>query len=134
MILRIFWYWTSYHRTLRPAAIPGIGMSSERSRELDDANDALIEHLSKIVTVNTRTISTLGARAMVLGKFLDAVLPRLTTVQRAETAKSFRHGIEETMSLMDEVLVPVEYHSELLELTNTILANLGHGSSKCRQD
>ena len=109
-------------------------MSSERSRELDDANDALIEHLSKIVTVNTRTISTLGARAMVLGKFLDAVLPRLTTVQRAETAKSFRHGIEETMSLMDEVLVPVECHSELLELTNTILANLGHGSSKCRQD
>ena len=101
---------------------------------MDDANDALIEHMSNIVLVNTRTISTFGARAMVLGKFLDAVLPRLTTVQRAEAAKSFRHGIEETMSLMDDVSLPVEYHSELLELTNAILTKLGHGSSKCRQD
>jgi hypothetical protein len=109
-------------------------MSSERSRELDDANHALIEHMSKIVAINTRTISALGARAMVLGKFLDAVLPRLTTAQRAETAESFRHGIEGTMSLMDDVPLPVEYHSELLELTNTILAKLGHGSSKCRHD
>ena len=109
-------------------------MPSDQSRELDDANDALIEHMSVIVTVNTRTISMLGARAMVLGKFLDAVLPRLTTVQRAETAKSFRHGIEDTMSLMDDVPLPVEYHSELIALTNTILAKLGHGSSKRRQD
>ena len=63
----------------------------------------------------------LGARAIVLGKFLDAALPHLTTLQCAEVSRSFRQGIEETLSMMDDVPLPAEYHPTLLELTNTIL-------------
>ncbi|WP_084534443.1 EAL domain-containing protein [Paraburkholderia dilworthii] len=96
---------------------------------MDSANDAL-ERMSKLVTVNTKTVSALGARAMVLGKFLDAALQHLTTLQRAAVAKSFGQGIEEAMSLMDDVPLPAEYHSALLELTNVILATLDHESSR----
>lgn len=63
---------------------------------------------------------------MVLGKFLEAVLPHLTTVQRAAATRSFRQGIEDVMALMDDVALPAEYHSALLELTNAILAALSH--------
>ncbi len=70
-------------------------------------------------------MSVLGARAMVLGTFLDAASPHLTTQQRAKVATSFRQGIEEAMSLMDDVPLPAEYHSAMLELTNVILAILG---------
>lgn len=100
---------------------------------MDHANDAL-EQMSKLVTASTKTVSALGARAMVLGKFLDAALPHLSTVQRAGIARSFRQGIEEAMSLMDDVPLPADYHSALLELTNSILAALGDGSSKHRMD
>jgi hypothetical protein len=65
-----------------------------------------------------------GARAIVLGKFLDATLPQLMDLQRVEVARSFRQGIEEAVSLTDDVPLPVEYPSALLKLTNTILAAL----------
>ncbi|MDH6147152.1 MULTISPECIES: hypothetical protein [Paraburkholderia] len=100
---------------------------------MDDANDAL-EQIAKLVTANTKTMSALGARVMVLGKFLAAALPHLTTLQRAGIARSFRQGIEEAMSLMDDVPLSADYHSALLELTNGILATLGHGSSRHRMD
>ena len=65
-----------------------------------------------------------AARAMVLGRFLDAASPQLTAQQRAKVATSFRQGIETAMSLMDDVPLPGEYHSTMLELTNAILATL----------
>jgi hypothetical protein len=95
---------------------------------LDNANEVLGK-MAGLVTANTKTMSMLGARAMVLGKFLDAALPHLTRLQRAEVTRSFRQGIEDAMSCMDDVALPAEYHSSLLELTNTILAALGQESA-----
>ena len=69
-------------------------------------------------------MAVLGARTMVLGKFHDAVLPHLTPLQRVDVIRSFRLGIEDAMSRMDDVALPAEYHSALLELTNSILAAL----------
>jgi hypothetical protein len=45
---------------------------------LDNANDVLVQ-IERLVTTNTKAFSALGARAMVLGKFLHAALPCLTT-------------------------------------------------------
>lgn len=95
---------------------------------MDNANEVLGK-MAGLVTANTRTVSMLGARAMVLGKFLDAALPQLTTLQRAEVTRSFRQGIEDVMLYMDDVPLPAEYHSALLELTNAILAALGEESA-----
>lgn len=98
---------------------------------MNDATDALSK-LRNVVTANTKTVSLLGARAIVLGKFFDAALPHLTTLQRIEVTRSFRQGIEDTLSLMDDVAVPAEYHSALLELTNAILAALGQEPARRR--
>jgi hypothetical protein len=80
--------------------------------------------MSEVVTANTKAVSFLGARTMVLCKFLEAALPHLTPLQRVEITRSFREGIEDALSLMDDVALPAEYHSALLELTNSILAAL----------
>ncbi len=85
--------------------------------------------MAGLVTANTKTVSMLGARAMVLRKFLDVALPQLTTSQCAEVIWLFRQGIEEAMSMMDDVPLPAEYHSALLELTNAILAALSQRSA-----
>jgi hypothetical protein len=53
-------------------------------------------------------------------------------LQRVEVTRSFRQGIEEAMSLMDDVALPAEYHSALLELTKVILAALGQESARRR--
>ncbi|NMM03267.1 hypothetical protein HHL24_35885 [Paraburkholderia sp. RP-4-7] len=95
---------------------------------MDNANQVLGK-MAGLVTANTKTMSMLGARAMVLGKFLDAAPPQFTALQRAEVTRSFRLGIEDALSCMDDVPLPAEYHSALLGLTNTILAALGQGSA-----
>ncbi|MCP2091848.1 UNVERIFIED_ORG: hypothetical protein J2Y81_007954 [Paraburkholderia sediminicola] len=95
---------------------------------MNDANEVLGK-MTGLVTANAKITSMLGARAMVLGKFLEAALPHLTTLQHVEIARSFRRGVEDAMSLMDDVVLPAEYHSALLQLTNTILATLGQGSA-----
>ncbi|MGF7000519.1 hypothetical protein [Paraburkholderia sp. GAS32] len=92
-------------------------------------SDEVLNHMSRLVTDNTKIISVLGARVMVLGKFFDAALPQLTSLQRGEVTRSFRQGIEDILSLMDDVALPAEYYPALLDLTNTILAALGQKSA-----
>jgi len=83
--------------------------------------DDVLGQFAGFTAASTKQMSFLGARAMVLGKFHEAVLPHLTTLQRVEITRSFRQGIEDTLSMMDDVPLPAEYHSALLELTNNIL-------------
>jgi len=92
--------------------------------------DDVVGKMAGLVATNTKKISVLGARAMVWGKFQEAVLPHLTTLQRIEVTGSFRQGIEDVLSMMDDVPLPAEYHSALLELTNAILAALSQEPAK----
>ncbi|MFL9921235.1 hypothetical protein PQR75_38945 [Paraburkholderia fungorum] len=94
--------------------------------------DEVLGKMVGIMTTNTKTVSMLGARSMVLGAFFDAALPHLTTSQRAAVTRSFRQGIEDALSYMDDMPLPAEYHTTLLELTNAILAALGQESGKRR--
>ncbi|UQN70225.1 hypothetical protein L0Z11_04820 [Burkholderia multivorans] len=84
--------------------------------------DHVLNQMATLTTANTKSMSLLGAQAMVLGKFLNAALPELTTLQRGTIARSFRRGIEDAMSYMDDVALPAEYHSTVPAFTNTILA------------
>lgn len=85
---------------------------------------ALLQSLNTFVKSNGETLARFGARVAVMSVLLDVTLPNLTAAQRAEITKLFRHGIEDTMSLMDDVPLPAEYHSTLLEQTNAFLAIL----------
>lgn len=88
-----------------------------------------LDRLSQLATSNAKYVSVLGARAIVLGKFLDATLPELTRLQREAVARSFRKGIEDALALMDDVPLPDEFLSPLLDTTNTVIRNLEDGAS-----
>ncbi|WP_144140771.1 hypothetical protein [Paraburkholderia sp. BCC1884] len=84
----------------------------------------LLTGVSEILTESTKAMSVFSARAMVLGSFFDAAIPYLAPLQRIEVTQSFRRRIEDVMSMMDDVSLPAEYHSTLLDLTNSVLATL----------
>jgi hypothetical protein len=96
---------------------------------LNTATD-ILDRMNEFVTANTTAMSTLGARVMVLGKFLDAALPHLTVLQRVAVTRSFRQGVEDAMAQMDDMALATAYHSTLDELTHTILAALREGSTR----
>jgi hypothetical protein len=66
----------------------------------------------------------IGARLVVLCKFVDAVLPQLDAAQSREVERLFRQGVEDAMSLVDDIAVPCAYHTTLLEQTNVLLTAL----------
>jgi hypothetical protein len=90
--------------------------------------NALLKSLTTLVASNSETISSFGAQIVVMGNFLDATFPHLTAAQCAKITTSFRHEVERTMSLMDDVPLPAEYHSMLLAQTNALL-NMLHARS-----
>ena len=66
-------------------------------------------------------LSRVGARMVVLCKFVDAVLPELSKSQCKQIARSFREGIEDLLSRTDDIAVPRAYHTTLLEQINVLL-------------
>jgi hypothetical protein len=84
-----------------------------------------LDRTPELIADSSTKIAVLGARALVLGQFHAAVWPYLTAQQRVVISQSFREGIEDAMASMDDVALPAEFHSALLELTNTILVTLG---------
>lgn len=79
-------------------------------------SDNVLSQMVELMAANTKRMGALGARAMVLGKFLEAALPHLTTLQRNEITRSFRQGIDDTVSAIDDVALPAEFHSARLGL------------------
>jgi hypothetical protein len=92
-------------------------------------SDELLSRMSRLVTANTKTASILGARSMVLSKFLDAALPQLTNLQRGEIGQIFLQVIEDSVSSLDDMPLAADYHRAMLELTHAILTALGQGSA-----
>lgn len=86
--------------------------------------DEVLHFANELVARNTHTLSVIGARSIVFTKIFDAVLPYLTTSQSVMDSDSFRQGIEEVLSLMDEFPVPPEHLAAMTEMTNSILEAL----------
>ncbi|KAK42497.1 MULTISPECIES: hypothetical protein [Burkholderiaceae] len=89
--------------------------------------EKVLSEMAMVVFSNTQSLSRLGARSVVLEKFVEAVLPQLTWLQRSEVTHKFREGVEDVLSFMDDVTLPGEYHSALLQLVNELLGKLERG-------
>ncbi|HDR9504448.1 MULTISPECIES: hypothetical protein [Burkholderia cepacia complex] len=83
-----------------------------------------LEALIRIVATNGEALSRFGGWLAVLYKFVDAALPQFTASQRADVARLLRQGIENIMSITDDVEMPAEYHTALLDQANILLAAL----------
>jgi hypothetical protein len=75
------------------------------------SNTGVLGEMTRLVTSNATAINRLGTQAMVVGKFLDSALSRRTGSLRVEVTRSFRLGIENALSMIDDLPLPAEYHS-----------------------
>ena len=91
--------------------------------QLDDEL-RFVKAMAIAMSSSVSSVSRLGARNIVLTKFVDAVLPLLTSEQCARIAPEFQRSIGDVMALMDDRRLPAEYHKVLLEETNACLQTL----------
>ncbi|KHK49114.1 hypothetical protein PI87_27010 [Ralstonia sp. A12] len=83
-----------------------------------------VEAYKQVIASNAEAISRFGGRLAVLYKFTTAVLPQLDSTQRIEVARRLRAGVDDVMSLTDDIALPGEYHDALLAQTNILLTAL----------
>ncbi|WP_233838528.1 hypothetical protein [Paraburkholderia sp. ZP32-5] len=89
-----------------------------------DNYDTLMQKMNALGAHSTQISAALGARALVLGAFMDAAVPALNARQCNAVVATFRHRIEDAMAMMDNTLLPEQFHSVVLQLTNFTLSQL----------
>ncbi|CAG9266903.1 hypothetical protein [Paraburkholderia unamae] len=89
-------------------------------------NDEMLLHsMTALVSAHGKAISRFGASVVVMTKFVEAVLPQLSTPQIERTIQAFRAQLGEAMAVADDVRLPGEYRTTLIEQANVLLARLG---------
>ena len=70
-------------------------------------NDEMLLHsMTALVSAHGKAISRFGASVVVMTKFVEAVLPQLSTAQIERTIHAFRAHVGEAMAVSDDVLLP----------------------------
>lgn len=68
----------------------------------------------------------LGAQVVALTVCVDAMRGELLSMQCLEASRQFRAAIEDVMAILDDRLLPREFHAELLDKTNDLISLLAH--------
>jgi hypothetical protein len=82
--------------------------------------------VSKASDQSSKISAFLGARALVLGKFLEVAVPRSTDPQRNDIGREFSKGVDELVSLMDGMTLPTDYYQEFRRVSDSIVADLSN--------
>jgi hypothetical protein len=93
-----------------------------------DDEDRLLQTLKIAMSSSVLLVSNLGAKNLALGKLVDAVIPLLSPAQCSQATAIFREAIEDVMALMDDQLLPPDYHSTILNQTNACIGMLENQS------
>ncbi|CAD6554077.1 hypothetical protein LMG27952_05540 [Paraburkholderia hiiakae] len=92
---------------------------------MSTSDEMLLNSMTALVSAHGKAISRFGASVVVMTKFVEAVLPQLSTAQIERTILAFRAQLGEAMVVADDVLLPGEYRTTLIEQANMLLARMG---------
>jgi hypothetical protein len=94
--------------------------------------DKLLKTFRCAMSTSVLSVSRLGAKNVVLVRLIDAVIPLLSTAQCRDAMAVFRETIEDVMALMDDQVLPPDYHSTILNETNACIEILEKQSRDCQ--
>lgn len=89
------------------------------------SDEMLLHSMTALVSAHGKAISRFGASVVVMTKFVEAVLPQLSAAQIESTILAFRALLGEAITVADDVLLPGDYRTTLIEQANMLLARLG---------
>jgi hypothetical protein len=97
--------------------------ASDMATDIDmpsDARPALLRSLR----AHADAVSHLGAKTMVLSRFMDAALPQLNAAQRQAIAASLRRAMQEAIAEANEGERSALHYTTLRNYTETVLGLL----------
>lgn len=90
---------------------------------MGDRQSTLKTIAAQTAEVTTR-ISRLAGKAVVMQRFIELAVPTLSATQAADIHRQLRKTLEDVMALMDDALLPPDYHTAFLDKTNELLREL----------
>ena len=70
---------------------------------MSTSDEMLLNSMTALVSAHGKAISRFGASVVVMTKFVEAVLPQLSTAQIERTILAFRAQLGEAMAVADDV-------------------------------
>jgi hypothetical protein len=94
-----------------------------------NVDEEFLGAVASAVSSSLTSVIGLGARKIVLSKLIDATLPLLTPEQCSQILPKFQASVEDIMAMMDDLRLPADFHSVILEETNACIERLKQISS-----
>ena len=105
----------NYGKVIPDDVHPGNSAQAGQPRSSTDA-----EFVSLAIT-HSDAVVQFGARLLVIGEMLRAVLPELSPERRSAISRSFEVRVDAGLAAVEDVALPNSYHSALLSEINLFI-------------
>ena len=103
------------------AWLPRVAQPNRTTLMIDQTE---LDALNASISQNLANVSKLGARVVVLSRFIAAAFPHVPASECAAIEQAFRHEINTAMSMTSDEPIPGTYESAMLQEVNVLIAAL----------
>ena len=93
------------------------------SKHVDQSTTTAAEVLS-LANAHSDAIVQFGARLLIVGEMLRALLPQLSSQERAAVSRRFLSRVDAVLAATDDIALPEGYHTALLSEINLFIRSL----------
>lgn len=94
------------------------------SKHADHPSTATVAHVLSLADMHSDAIAQFGARLLVAGEMLRALLPELSSHERSAVSRRFLSRVDAVLAATDDIALPEGYHSALLNEINLFIQSL----------
>lgn len=95
-----------------------------RSKHADHPSTSAVADVLSLANMHSDAIVQFGARLLIVGEMLRALLPELSSQKRAAVSHRFRSRVDAVLAATDDIPLPEAYHTALLSEINMFIQSM----------
>ena len=102
---------------------PDNGQKSH-AKHADHPSTTTVSDMLSLAHTHSDALVQFGARLLIVGEMLRALLPELSSHERKAVSQRFRLRVDAVLAATDDIALPDAYHSALLSEINLFLQSM----------
>lgn len=95
-----------------------------RSKHVDQPSTTTAAEVLSLASMHSDAIVQFGARLLIVGEMLRALVPQLSSQERAAVSRRFLSRVDAVLAATDDIALPEGYHTALLSEINLFIRSL----------
>ena len=97
-----------------------------RSKHADHPSTTTAANMLSLANMHSDALVQFGARLLIVGEMLRALLPELSSQERAAVSRRFLSRVDTVLAATDDIALPDGYHTALLSEINLFIRAMKH--------